>query len=346
MYGRLVRDMLNVGVIGVGRIGKLHIENSVYIPEMNVVAISDVNIDALHGWAKEKGINKVTNNYHDILQDDNIQAICICSPTNTHATLIKEAALAGKHIFCEKPISFIEKETKEALEVVEKSGVKLQVGFNRRFDHNYKRVRDLIMSGELGEPHILKITSRDPEPPNANYIQTSGGMFMDMTIHDFDMARFVMNSEVTEVYVQGANLIDPIFSEYEDIDTAIITLTFANGAIGVIDNSRKAAYGYDQRIELFAEKGCISTENDCPSTVRISTANGVMQDKPLHFFLERYKEAYITEIQLFVHSILNDEVVICSGNDGLQAERIAHAAKESLRLKQPVKINHPLLLKK
>lgn len=334
--------MINVGIIGVGRIGKLHIENSIYIQGMKVVAISDVNVESLREWATERGIYKITNHYQDILQDPDIQAVFICSPTNTHATIIKDAALVGKHIFCEKPISFIEKETQEALEVVEKSGVKLQVGFNRRFDHNYKQVRDLVASGELGTPHILKITSRDPEPPNAMYIQSSGGMFMDMTIHDFDMARFVMNSEVTEVYVQGANLIDPVFSKYEDIDTAIITLTFANGAIGVIDNSRKAVYGYDQRIELFGEKGCVSTENDCPSTVRISTENGVMQEKPLHFFLERYKDAYIAEVKMFIESLLNNQPIICSGNDGLQAERIAHAAKESLRLRKPIKIAHEL----
>lgn len=332
-------EELTIGIIGAGRIGKLHAENVIKMPKIKLKGISDIYIDGITEWAQKLGIENVTVDYKDILHDPDIQAVLICTSTDTHTQIIIEAAKAGKHIFCEKPISFDIKETKEALKAVEESGVKMQVGFSRRFDHNFKRVRDLVNAGKIGEPHILKITSRDPEPPTREYIQVSGGMFFDQTIHDFDMARYLIDSDVEEVYVKGAVLIDPIFREYDDVDTAVTVLTFKNGAIGIIDNSRKAVYGYDQRVEVFGSKGSVSVENDYPNSAQLSTNEGVYQDKPTFFFLERYTDSFIEEMKVFFDSILNDRPIPVSGFDALQAELIALAAKKSLFEKRPVKIH-------
>lgn len=330
---------LNVGIIGAGRIGKIHVDNLKGFQQVHVKSVSDVVIEHLESWAVEKQIEVLTTNYYDILNDPEIDAVFICSPTNTHATLIKEAAEAGKHIFCEKPVSFSVKETEEALEAVKKAGVKLQVGFNRRFDSNFRKIRQLVQEGQIGNPHILRITSRDPEPPSVDYIRSSGGLFMDMTIHDFDMARYIMDSEVVEVYAHGAVLVDPVIGEAGDIDTAVITLKFANGALGVIENSRRAAYGYDQRLEIFGDKGAAHADNIRANTVEVSTEENVTKEKPLYFFLERYTQAYIDEVKEFAAAILENQPVICSGFDGMQAERIAKAARESLESGVPVKLD-------
>jgi myo-inositol 2-dehydrogenase/D-chiro-inositol 1-dehydrogenase len=329
---------LKIGIIGAGRIGKLHAENLIRLQEAKVKAVSDIFAEQIVEWANDLGIKNVTNDYKDILNDSEIDAVFICSSTDTHTELIIEAAKAGKHIFCEKPVSFNMEETKKALQAVKEAGVKLQIGFNRRFDHNFKRVRDMITSGKVGEPHMIKITSRDPQPPSEEYIKVSGGMFIDMTIHDFDMARYLSGSDVEEVYVQGAVLVDPVFAEYGDVDTAITTLKFKNGSIGVIDNSRKAVYGYDQRVEVFGSKGCITVKNDYPNSAELSTEEGVYQDKPKYFFLERYREAFVEEVKLFIDCILYDKEILVDGNDGLQAELIAHAAKKSWQEKRPVTI--------
>ncbi|MFC0469060.1 inositol 2-dehydrogenase [Halalkalibacter kiskunsagensis] len=330
---------LTLGIIGAGRIGRLHVDNLQLVPEIHVKSVSDVVIDHLKSWACEKQIDVLTTDYKELLHDSEIDAVFICSPTTTHANLIKEAAAAGKHIFCEKPVSFSVEETEEALAEVKKAGVKIQVGFNRRFDPNFRKIRSLVQEGTVGTPHILKITSRDPEPPNADYVKSSGGLFMDMTIHDFDMARYVMDSEVVEVSAYGTVLVDPAIGEAGDIDTAIITLKFANGALGVIDNSRQAVYGYDQRVEIFGDKGTAQAENNRATTVEVSTAEHVTKDKPLYFFLERYTQAYIDEVTEFAKACLEDTDVTCTGFDGLQAERIAKAAKLSLQKGQPVQLS-------
>lgn len=331
---------VTIGVIGAGRIGKLHADNLLRMPGVNVAAVGDVFAGPeLTAWAAERGIGKLTTNSSEIIQDPAIDAVFICSSTDTHVPLIKEAAAAGKHIFCEKPISMSLAATQEALDAVREAGVMLQIGFNRRFDHNFKRVREHVEKGTIGEPHIVKITSRDPSPPPKEYIRVSGGLFMDMAIHDFDMARFLSGSEVVEIYAQGGVLVDPAFAEFGDVDTAIITLKFENGALGVIDNSRKAAYGYDQRVEVFGSKGSVAAANDHPNTAVVSTADGVSTDKPLYFFLERYTQAYVEETQAFIQSVAAGSPLPVSGYDGLQAERIALAAKLSLRLGRPVKIS-------
>jgi myo-inositol 2-dehydrogenase/D-chiro-inositol 1-dehydrogenase len=328
-----------VGIIGAGRIGKLHAENLLRIPGVKLKTVADIFTDTLKEWAQRAGIECMTNDYKDIMNDPEINAVLICSSTDTHTQLIQEAAKAGKHIFCEKPISFAIEQTKEALQVVKKAGVKFQTGFNRRFDHNFKRVHEMIQQGKIGDPHIIKITSRDPEPPSKDYILKSGGLFMDMSIHDFDMARYLAGSEVEEVFVQGAVLVDPLFRECGDVDTAVITLKFQNGALGVIDNSRKAVYGYDQRVEVFGSKGCVTVKNDFPNSAELSTAEGVYADKPKYFFLERYKEAYMDEMKAFIASLLHDTSVPVDGNDGYQAELIAYAAKKSFLERRPIRLD-------
>jgi len=251
---------LNLALIGAGRIGKLHAETIAFrIPEAKLAAITDVQRDAAEAVAQRCTIPRVASDAGEILQDSDIDAVLICSPTNTHADLVIEAARAGKHVFCEKPIDHSIEKVDRALSEVKKAGVKLQVGYNRRFDPNFARVRRAIVSGEIGTPHLMHIISRDPAPPPISYIKNSGGMFLDMTTHDFDMARFLIGDEVTQIYAAAGVRVDPQIGEAGDVDTAVIVLHFANGAIGTIDNCRKAPYGYDQRVEVLGSRGSIST---------------------------------------------------------------------------------------
>ncbi|MCJ8014108.1 inositol 2-dehydrogenase [Paenibacillus sp. KQZ6P-2] len=336
---------IRVGIIGAGRIGKIHADNLLRLPHVQVVEVSDLFAGPeLEVWAAERGIKQITTDSNGIMENPDIDAVFICSSTDTHVPLIIQAAAAGKHIFCEKPISMNITQTQKALQAVEAAGVKLQIGFNRRFDHNFKRVYEIVQNGTIGDPHLIKITSRDPNPPHEDYIKVSGGIFKDMMIHDFDMARFVSGSEIEEVYAHGSVLIDPVFTTHGDLDTAIATLRFKNGAIGVIDNSRQSVYGYDQRVEVFGLKGSVGITNDHPNTAEISTVDGIMRDKPLNFFLERYNEAYIEETKLFIECILNDQHVPVDGNDGFQAELTALAAGLSVKLNRPVKLAEALEL--
>lgn len=328
-----------VGIIGAGRIGRLHADNMRMMSSFKLKSIAEAVVsEELLNWAKSRSLESVFVTGEDILNDPEIEAVFICTPTDTHAYWIEQAARAGKHIFCEKPISLSSEQTNQALRIVEEEGVLLQVGFNRRMDPSFRRLKELVQSGQLGKPHIVKITSRDPQPPPEAYVRSSGGMFMDMTIHDFDMARYLMDEEVVEVYTRGANLVDPMFGRCGDVDTAVITLTFASGAICVIDNSRKAVYGYDQRVEVFGSLGSATADNCRPTTVEVSTAASVTRDQPLHFFLERYNQAFSEEVAAFAQAIRLQEPTICSGFDGQQAERIAEAAKESYHTGLPVKL--------
>ena len=330
---------MKIGLIGAGRIGKLHGELLTYhVPEAVIKTVAEIDIDNIKEWAKQLNIFNLTTDAAEVLNDPEIEAVLICSSTDTHAQLIIEAAKAGKHIFCEKPIDFNIERIQQALDSVQNAAVKLQIGFNRRFDHNFRKVREFVESGKVGDVHIVKITSRDPAPPPMAYLQVSGGIFLDMTIHDFDMARYLSISEVEEVYAQGAVLIDPAISAIGDVDTAITTLTFKNGAMGVIDNSRQAVYGYDQRVEVFGSKGYVEVENDFPNSAKLSTADGVTSDKPQYFFLERYKMSYIEELKAFVDAVAKGKEPPVTGNDGLQPVLIGMAALKSLKEKRPVKI--------
>lgn len=331
---------LKLGLIGAGRIGKMHAETIISnVDYVEIKSVADLYADDnMRDWAHGVGIKNVFKDSSKVLEDEEIDAVIICSSTDTHSPLIIESARAGKHIFCEKPIDFDLDRINKALEAVDKAGVKLQIGFQRRFDPSFKRTHDLIKEGKIGDPYILKITSRDPAPPPIEYIKVSGGIFLDMTIHDFDMARFLLGSEVSEVYAVGAVRVDPAIGEVGDIDTAIITLKFENGALGVIDNSRKATYGYDQRVEVFGSKGCIEVKNDPLTNTVISNDAGIIWDKPKNFFIDRYENAYVDEIKAFCYSIFNDKETSVTGRDGLEPVIIGIAAKKSLKEGRPIKI--------
>lgn len=331
---------MNIGLIGAGRIGKIHSEIiTKHVKEAVIKTLSDPFMsDEIEAWAKGLGIKNVTKNHDDIFNDPEIEAVLICSPTNTHTDLIIAAAKAGKQIFCEKPISFDIEKIMEALKVVKECGVKLQIGFNRRFDHNIFELKKNVEAGTVGDVHIVKITSRDAAPPPVSYVKVSGGIFLDMTIHDFDQARYLANSDVTEVYAQGAVLIDPEIGEAGDVDSAIVLLKFENGALGVIDNSRKSGYGWDQRAEVHGSKGCIKADNDVATTVKHIYGDNVSSDAPLSSFQDRYELAYAKEVELFIEAVKNDTEVPVNGYDGLQPVLIALAATESLKTHQPVKV--------
>ncbi|MDF2538418.1 MAG: iolG [Herbinix sp.] len=330
--------MLNIGIIGAGRIGKVHAESITYhIKDAQVAAIADPLMnEATTSWANNLGINKVYHDYKEILKDDSIDAVLICSSTDTHADISIEAIKANKHVFCEKPISQDLAKIKEVMEALKGSNVKFQVGFNRRFDHNFEAVHNAVAAGKVGDVHIVKITSRDPAAPPIEYVKVSGGMFLDMTIHDFDMVRYLTASDVVEVYANGTCLVNPAIKDAGDVDTAIITMKLANGALAVIDNSRKADYGYDQRAEVFGSKGQVAVTNDASSTAVISTSEGVTGEKPLYFFLERYMASFSKEVSLFVQAIIKNTEVPVNINDGLQPVLIAKAAKKSLDEGRPV----------
>ena len=331
---------INVGLIGAGRIGRVHAEHLAYrVPGANLVAIADVFEEAAKKVAADFQIPDAYQDHRRIMEDETIEAIVICSSTDTHSQMIEEAAAAGKHIFCEKPIDHDLSKIDHVLESVKESGVKLQIGFNRRFDPNFRRVREIVASGEIGVPHILRITSRDPGPPPIEYIKISGGIFLDMTIHDFDMARFLIGGEVVEIYAIGGVMVDPQIGETGDIDTAIITMRFENGVIGTIDNSRKAVYGYDQRVEVFGSEGVVVISNNTPDTAVVSNASGIHAPLPLFFFIERYTEAYIAEMKEFIECIQQDTSPPVTGIDGRIPVVMGYAAKKSYQDNRPVRLS-------
>lgn len=333
--------MVNVGIIGAGRIGRVHVESiCTQVPDAKVKLLADPFMnEETAAWAKEMGVAGVTKDYKEVLADPEIGAVLICSSTDTHSPISVEAIKAGKHVFCEKPIDHDVEKIKEVIDALKDSNVKYQVGFNRRFDHNFEAVQKAVADGKIGDTHLIKVTSRDPEPPSAEYVKVSGGMFLDMTIHDFDMVRFLAGCNAEEVYVEAAVLVDPAIGEAGDVDTAVITLKMENGAIAVIDNSRKAVYGYDQRAEVFGSKGMVAVTNDSASSAVISNAEGVTGEKPLHFFLERYMAAYAKEIKCFIDAIEKDTDTPLGVMDGLEPVRMGLAAKKSLEEHRPVRIS-------
>jgi myo-inositol 2-dehydrogenase/D-chiro-inositol 1-dehydrogenase len=332
-------DPLHIGIIGAGRIGSVHAETLAFrIPEARIVSIADCNRQAAEALAHRCRIAEIASSSEDVLADPRIGAVLICSSTDTHAGLIAAAARQGKHIFCEKPIASNLAEIDCALNAVENAGVKLQIGFNRRFDANFARVRRAVADGEIGRPSLMHITSRDPGPPPLAYVRVSGGIFVDMTIHDFDMARFVIGDEVEEVYTAGAVHVDPEIGKAGDLDTALIVLRFRSGVIGTIDNSRRAAYGYDQRVEILGSQGKIETENCYPNTAQLSTGKSVSRDLPLNFFMERYRESFAAELQAFVTAVREDKPTPVTGLDGRIPIQMALAARKSYDEHRPVRL--------
>lgn len=331
---------LPIGIIGAGRIGRVHAETLAFrLPESRIVAITDVNREAAQAVAERCNISRVVDSSAEILADPYIQAVLICSPTSTHADLIVEAARAGKHIFCEKPIAFSLDTIDRALDAVKAAGVQLQIGFNRRFDANFARVRQAVKSGEIGKPSLMHIVSRDPAPPPLSYVRSSGGIFLDMTIHDFDMARFLIDEEVEEIYTAAGVMVDPQIGEAGDLDTALIVLRFRNGIIGTIDNSRKAVYGYDQRVEILGSEGSIDTRNLYPNQAVVSSAKTVYRDLPLNFFMERYTESFVSELRSFVAAVLGKRATEVTGIDGRIPVAMALAARKSYDERRSVRMD-------
>ncbi|HIE8344234.1 TPA: D-chiro-inositol-2-dehydrogenase IolG2 [Salmonella enterica] len=337
---------LRCGVIGLGRVGKMHVENMYLLPQLDIICAADYFIEEMSDWLYSVNITSGYKNYQELLQRDDIEAVFIFTSTDMHEEIVTAAAQAGKHIFCEKPLSMNEDEqaSMAVLRKVKEKGVTLQVAFNRRFDPQFHEVFELVRSGKIGRPQMIKITSRDPDLLPHDLIKRIGGLIFDFTMHDFDMARFMMQDEVSEVYVKGNTLIDPSLKNIDNVDTLAVMLTFRNGGYALIDNSRRAVYGYDQRVEVFGSEGMAYADNVSESTVKVFNSQHCIMKNPLPDFTVRYREAYRTEILHFIDSVLHHTPVVCTGEDALLAQRIAIAAQQSLKSGLPVKITSDIYL--
>lgn len=337
---------LRCGVIGLDRVGKMHVENMYLLPQLDIICAADYFIEEMSDWLYSVNITSGYKNYQELLQRDDIEAVFIFTSTDMHEEIVTAAAQAGKHIFCEKPLSMNEDEqaSMAVLRKVKEKGVTLQVAFNRRFDPQFHEVFELVRSGKIGRPQMIKITSRDPDLLPHDLIKRIGGLIFDFTMHDFDMARFMMQDEVSEVYVKGNTLIDPSLKNIDDVDTLAVMLTFRNGGYALIDNSRRAVYGYDQRVEVFGSEGMAYADNVSESTVKVFNSQHCIMKNPLPDFTVRYREAYRTEILHFIDSVLHHTPVVCTGEDALLAQRIAIAAQQSLKSGLPVKITSDIYL--
>ena len=332
--------MVKIGIIGAGRIGKVHAKAASNLNGAKIIWLADPIAPDLEETAKSMGIEKTSKNYKDILNDKEVDAIFICTPTDTHYTISMEALNFGKHVFCEKPVDLELGRVKDVKDLVAKTGKKYMVGFNRRFDHNFMAIKENIDKGLIGKLELIQITSRDPEPPPISYVKVSGGLFCDMMIHDFDMVRYLSSSNPKSVTAIGDALVNPkIKTEGNDIDTAIVSIELENGALAVITNSRRASYGYDQRAEVHGELGALSCSNDTSNTLVISSKYGIIHEKPLYFFLERYLNAYNMEIEIFVDSIINNKETPVTIEEAYQSLLLAKAAQKSLIESRKVYIN-------
>jgi myo-inositol 2-dehydrogenase/D-chiro-inositol 1-dehydrogenase len=328
---------LRIGVIGVGRIGRMHAELLArQVPGATLGAVYDPYGDAARDVAGELGVTAAAS-VDELLASD-VDAVAICSSTDTHADLLVSAAEAGKAIFCEKPVSLDLGVVDRALEAVEAAGVPFQIGFNRRFDPAHAAVREAVASGAVGDPHLVRISSRDPAPPPLEYVRHSGGLFLDMMIHDFDMARFVTGSEVVEVFARGAVRVEPSFADAGDVDTALVTLVHEDGCLTAIDNSRRAVYGYDQRVEVFGSAGMAASENPLAHTTVVRTAEGTSSAPLPYFFLDRYVPSYLQEWEAFVRAVQSGAVPPVTTRDARAPLVIGLAAWRSLREGRPVRV--------
>lgn len=336
-------DKVRIGILGAGRQGQIHSKNIAYrIPEAKLVALVDpikeslknINID---GLALHEDCDRIFN-------DSSIDAVIIASSTDSHEEMIIRACKAKKHIFCEKPIALKMEAIDRCLKEVKDSGVKFMIGFNRRFDPSFTKMSNMVKDGKIGEPQILTITSRDPNPPHLEYLKVCGGFFFDTTVHDFDMARYVMHDEIDEVYATGSSLISKDIKALGDLDTAMVLLKFRNGAVGSINNSRSSVYGFDQRVEVFGSKGSLTGHNKIETQVEYKDENGCHTDKYLHFFTERYPEAFLYEVKYFVNAIANDTETPVTGKDAKIAVLLAMAARKAYEENRPVKMDYSSLL--
>jgi myo-inositol 2-dehydrogenase/D-chiro-inositol 1-dehydrogenase len=330
---------VKIAVIGTGRMGSVHCRNIVRsIPEADLAAVCDIRLEVAQAVADELGVRRVIRDYHELLANPEIEAVLIASSTDTHAFMVKDAAAAGKDIFCEKPLALELEKIDEALAEVERTGVKLQVGFNRRFDRSLQRVKAIVDSGEIGRPCILRISNRDPDFPSMDFLRVSGGIFLDLAIHDLDMVRYQMG-DVVEVYAAGDALLEPKLKEFGDVDTDVVILKFANGAFGTIDNSRKAVYGYDQRLEVFCSNGTAFVDNEKENVAVKGNRDGFLSSKVPYFFMQRYAPCYVEEVRQFVECVRDDKPTPTTGADGRAAVVLGYAAWKSLRENRPVKVS-------
>jgi myo-inositol 2-dehydrogenase/D-chiro-inositol 1-dehydrogenase len=318
---------LSIGLLGAGRIGKVHANAIAATPGAQLVAVADAFPAPAEAIAAEHGVHVRT--IDEIMASDDVDAVFITTPTDIHSDLIEQAAHAGKAIFCEKPIDLSVERVRACLNVVEQTGATLMVGFNRRFDPNFRSARGRVTAGEIGEVEMVSITSRDPGPPPLEYMARSGGLFRDMSIHDLDMARFLLGEEPVSVSAVGSVLVDPAIAGVPDIDSAAITLVTASGKIAQISNSRRAVYGYDQRIEVFGSNGMVRADNIHESTIEVVSGDGFTKPPLVHFFIERYMSSYIAEVAAFVESVNNGTQPHPTGDDGLRALVLAEAAVRS-----------------
>ncbi|ALA18269.1 MULTISPECIES: inositol 2-dehydrogenase [Chelatococcus] len=328
--------MLNIGLLGAGRIGITHARAVTALPDARITAVFDP-VDAAAAAAQAlTGARRAS--VEEIMADKDIAAVIVATPTDLHATQVEEAARAGKAIFCEKPIDLSSARAEACLAVVREHNARLMLGFNRRFDPSFARLKAEVEAGAVGKVELVQITSRDPAPPPVDYIKRSGGLFRDMMIHDFDMARFLLGEEVTEVFATGAALVDAAIGAAGDVDTATATLKTASGRIAVITNSRRATYGYDQRLEVHGEKGMIQAGNETATTLTRANASGFTSDPLLDFFMQRYAEAYRLELAAFCRLAAGEDIAVPTGEDGLAALRLADAAVKSLASGQSVRL--------
>ncbi len=328
---------ISVGVIGVGRIGRMHAELLARrVPDAAVGMVYDVHAPCAADVADELGVPLATS-VEEVLASD-VDGVAICSSADTHVDLMVAAAEAGKAVFCEKPVSLFLDELERGLDAIEAHGVPFQVGFNRRFDPAHASVAEAVAAGRIGEPHLVRISSRDPEPPSLEYVRTSGGLFLDMTIHDFDMARFVTGSEVVEVFARGGVRVAPEFAQAGDIDTALVTLVHASGCLTAIDNCRATAYGFDQRVEAFGSQGMAASENPPAHSGVLTTAGGARRPPLPHFFLERYLPSYEREWQAFVGALQTGTAPPVGAEDARAPLVIGLAALRSLREGRAVRL--------
>jgi myo-inositol 2-dehydrogenase/D-chiro-inositol 1-dehydrogenase len=328
--------MLNIGLIGAGRIGRIHGGNVALRRDARLVALADADATAAAALAQETGAKVHT--VEEILGDADIGAVLICAPTDLHADLIERAARVKKAVFCEKPVDLGSERIRACLDVVKQAGVPLMIGFNRRFDPNFATLKARLDAGFAGEIEIISIISRDPTPPPLSYVKRSGGLFRDMMIHDFDMARFLLGEEPIAVTAVGSSLVDPAIGEAGDVDTAAVLLETRSGKIAQISNSRRATYGYDQRIEVHGSKGMLRAGNVHETTLDFASENGFNADPVQNFFLERYAAAYRLELDAFIKTVKSGGTPRPDGTDGLRAQILSDAATQSAREKRRVEI--------
>jgi myo-inositol 2-dehydrogenase/D-chiro-inositol 1-dehydrogenase len=328
--------MLRFGILGAGRIGKVHAATIANSGRARVTYVADAIAEAATALAATVGANVA--DIDTILAANDVDAILIATPTDTHADLIEQAARAGKAILCEKPVSLSVERIEACLPVVEKAGVPLMIGFNRRFDPNFAALRQRLGDGEVGDIEMVTIISRDPAPPPVSYIERSGGLYRDMMIHDFDMARFLLGEEPVLVHALGSVLTDKAIKATGDVDTAAVQMITASGKIAVITNSRRASYGYDQRLEVHGSKGMLRAGNVHMTTVEAATAGGFKADVIQNFFIDRYVAAYAAEVNTFIDAVLKGTQPTPSGEDGLMAQRLAEAATKSSQTGEAVRL--------